>query len=252
MIDKTPIVLLNGWASDPGVWNYQERYFSSQQLIKIKFHKGVEAAPVGQQPSLYSVAALAGINKATDQQVILLGWSLGALVALELAHLSPQRILGMILVGGTSRFTQDEGYHGGLAKVLVERLKKRLVSNPAQALKEFKALMFCPEEREAGIEEGFRQSALAQELDWSKEELLAGLDFLLNRDLRGLLKDIEVPALVIHGEKDEICPVAAGRYLKDNLRSSQFELLPHCGHVPFFSKVEDFNKRVRGWLNDLH
>ena len=166
MIDKTPIVLLNGWASDPGVWIYQESYFSSQQLIKIKFHKGVEMAPAGQQPSLYSVAALEEINKATDQQVILLGWSLGALVALEIAHQSPQKILGMILVGGTSRFTQDEGYDGGLAKVLVKRLKKRLLSNPTQALKDFEALMFCPEEREAGIEEGFRQRALAQELDW--------------------------------------------------------------------------------------
>lgn len=244
------LAFLHGWASGPEVWVHQEKYFSQERLVKVNYHQGVSNARCDYGPSLYAAAALEIIDRKTHGQPLLLGWSLGAVVALELALLVPEKIKGLILVGGTSCFTQAAGYSAGLPRVLVERMKKRLARNVDQTLEEFYSLMFTAEERQAGFEEQFRQEVFRQGLNWSKEELVAGLDYLLERDWRYGLNRIDVPVLIVHGETDEICPAAAGLYLHENLNNSHFTLLKDCGHVPFLSQAEVFQQTVEEWLYD--
>ena len=52
-----------------------------------------------------------------------MGWSLGSLVTLELASLYPNKIEGLILIGGTSRFTNDMHNTFGWEQRIVERMK---------------------------------------------------------------------------------------------------------------------------------
>ena len=250
---KSCAVFLQGWASHPEVWACQKADLSVEQVIRADYHKGVTDPQTRNGTSLYAVAALEAVNRETekDQEVVLIGWSLGAMVVLELGLYIPEKIKGIILVGGTGRFTQAPDYQHGLPRAVVERLKKRLTRNPEQTLREFYALMFTPEEREAGYEEHFNKGILSGGMNWSGEELEAGLDFLINQDLRHRLAALKVPSLILHGEKDEICPSSAGLYLKENLRNSQFKLLQGCGHVPFLTQSKVFNKIVKGWITDL-
>lgn len=250
---KPAVIFLSGWALGPGVWFLQEKYFSADRAIMVSYHSGVEeASRDGQGPSLYGLNALKAINRETEDPMVLTGWSLGALVALELALLMPEKIKSLVLIGGTSRFTQAPDYHGGLPRVLVERMKKSLTRNPGQTLEKFFSLMFTSQEREEGIMEQFQKGYLSPGQNWSEKELAAGLDFLINQDLREKLGKIKVPSLIIHGDRDEICPPAAACYLHAQLKNSQLQMLPGCGHVPFLSKAEVFNEIVRRWLDDLH
>ena len=59
----------------------------------------------------------------TQGTVYLMGWSLGSLVTLELASLYPNKIEGLILIGGTSRFTNDMHNTFGWEQRIVERMK---------------------------------------------------------------------------------------------------------------------------------
>ncbi|MFZ5641632.1 MAG: alpha/beta fold hydrolase [Bacillota bacterium] len=251
MNGKADLVFLHGWAMGPEVWVCQEKYFSRNRVIKVNYHKGVYDALVGNDISPYAAAALEVINRETDGPVILFGWSLGAMVALELAALMQRKIAGLVLAGGTARFTRTAGYDGGLPGVLVERMKKRLTQNPGRTLEGFYCQMFAPGEQEEGIYKQLQLEMLSRGPAWSGEELAAGLDFLMNRDLRRYLNNIETPCLIIHGERDEICPSAAGRYLHENLKGSRFQLMPGCGHMPFFSRPVIFNERLRRWMDTL-
>jgi len=248
---KTVTVLLSGWALGTGVWAFQENCFSEGRVLKIDYHHSINNALPGSGPSMYAAAALDRIKVEAGERVILIGWSLGTLVALELAGLAAGKIVGMVLVGGTARFAGHGDYNCGLPRILVERMKRKLAKNCEKTLEGFYSEMFSPEEREKGLMERFRKEILSQGSGWSKEELLAGLNFLLHRDLRGKLAGIDIPTLIIHGDKDEICPLPAGRYLHENLRGSQFRLLPGCGHMPFFSKAEVFNETVGRWIYGL-
>ena len=49
----------------------------------------------------------------------------------------------------------------------------------------------------------------------SIDSLALGLDYLIQKDLRNKLIDINIPLLMIHGEEDSICPLEAALYIKN-------------------------------------
>ena len=74
-------------------------------------------------------------------------------------------------------------------------------------------------------------------------EALAGLD------LRPVLCEIRVPALVLVGEHDEATPPAMARELADGLPNACFVQIPDCAHVPQLQAPEAFLSDVMAFLS---
>lgn len=53
-----------------------------------------------------------------------------------------------------------------------------------------------------------------------------------------------VPALVIHGEQDQIMPLAAGKHLHDSLPKSEFCVVPDASHQVFEEKAPEVAKMI--------
>ena len=247
--NKPPLVMLSGWSFNSSVWSGLEGVFSEHQKICVNYSQGVNEfkEEQGGKPSQYAKKVLNLLEQEQVDNCLIMGWSLGAMVALEVAAHSA-KVRGLILVAGTPMFIETPGYEGGLAKSLVLRLKKRLGRNMIMALKELSELMFCVEEISQGLPVRFAKETLTDEHGWSNEEIGAGLDYLINMDLRMVLDTIEVPTLIVHGENDQICPIEAGLFLQAGLPNSQMEVFEDCGHLPFFSQHEIFVERVGRWL----
>jgi pimeloyl-[acyl-carrier protein] methyl ester esterase len=240
------LVFLHGLGSGSAVWIHQRSYFGKDAFAVENYHKSPINTLLNISLSQYAAATVKQIVRETSKPVILIGWSLGALIALELALTVPIKVKGLILTGGTSCFIKSPGYAGGLPRVTVDRLKARLASN-VDHMMEF-SLMFSPDEVKAGIEEQFKKIAL--EFSWSQNELLGGVDYLLQQNFRNDLNAIEIPTLIIHGEKDSICPVQGAFYLQEKIRKSKIKVFKGCGHVPFYSKAQDFNTVLEEWVGD--
>jgi pimeloyl-[acyl-carrier protein] methyl ester esterase len=65
--------------------------------------------------------------------------------------------------------------------------------------------------------------------------------------MREELGAIKVPTLVLHGERDGIIPVDAGRYLADRLPLGRFVGFEDTGHAPFLSRPERCFELIRGF-----
>ncbi|MFH1847830.1 MAG: alpha/beta hydrolase, partial [Candidatus Omnitrophota bacterium] len=72
---------------------------------------------------------------------------------------------------------------------------------------------------------------------------------LKDMDLRDGLYKINIPVLIVHGKKDRICPVEAGRFLKDNIKNAFMHEIDEAGHAPFFTMPERFNSILEGFLS---
>ena len=70
-------------------------------------------------------------------------------------------------------------------------------------------------------------------------------------DLRDIISDIKIPVLIIHGEKDNVCPVDAGRYLAENLSDAKLEIFKNAGHAPFLTRHKEFNRIVKRFIEKL-
>jgi pimeloyl-[acyl-carrier protein] methyl ester esterase len=65
--------------------------------------------------------------------------------------------------------------------------------------------------------------------------LAAGLALLHDTDLRDEVPSIDLPAAVIHGGRDVLTPVGAGRWLAGRLPFARLTEIPEAAHLPFVS-----------------
>lgn len=171
----------------------------------------------------------------------LLGWSLGSLVAEEIVLDNLWNINNLILIGGTSSFIQhkEDGYNLGWNKRIVERMKAQLYKNPNATLFNFYDSLFSDKEKEKGYNREFLKIIEDNNKIQSVASLALELDYLIQKDLRNKLVDINIPLLMIHGEEDKICPIEATLYIKNKLAHSNIEVIKSGGHIPFFTNPHD-------------
>lgn len=220
-------LFINGWAADATVWD------SLQPSANCRFFDFTEGVELDKLEAYMAVLA----EESGPLQVV--GWSMGGMLALELAARHPEQMERLILIDSTTRFTLTEDYAAGMPQAIVRQLARRVRRNSCQAQLNFYQQMFAPGE-EAAAETFVKSGAMVR----NTTALLAGLSYLEQRDLRGLLPDIALPVRVIHGAEDAICPLSAGKYLAEHLPAGELICLPNGGHVPFYTQSEICRKLI--------
>ena len=183
---------------------------------------------------------------------VVVAWSMGAILMLEFLGELSNKLKGAVLVSATARFTQDEDYVG-IPRVLVKRMMKNLKLDSNKTLSQFYRLAFTDEE----IKAGYLDELTALQSKWKSFDrsfLYSGLEYLLNVDLRSQLPalNIDIPVVLVHGIHDEICPVFGCEFLEKNLNAMSISTAKiNAGHIPFFTKSNEFNDILHEFLQNL-
>lgn len=242
------IVLIHGWTSDESIWQ------DTQDYLDQRYRVYTLNLPIAKTLYSYRDAVIELIEQNGLDQVILVGWSMGALVAIQLAHQLSHKVQGLVLVSGTSRFLADSqltstvAYMGGIPAALIVRMKRRLRKNYEQTITDFYKLMFSPQELAQGLAGEIIASDLRRGRTWELIEAQDGLDFLAEADVREELKEITCPTLLIHGERDEVCPIGGAEFIQRQIPCAQLIIYPGVGHIPFLTNFEVFHRALEGWL----
>jgi pimeloyl-[acyl-carrier protein] methyl ester esterase len=222
------MLFLNGWAADERVW---------QELNELP---SVHMYHFLMEDSLSDVHAYLDWLCQQEGKVDLVGWSMGGMLALELAAKYPEKISRLMIISSTAKFVQDKEYVHGVPLGNLQWLRRSVRKNSIQAQEDFYQQMFA--DGELIDLSKFEPEAMVE----SKEALLSGLNYLEKTDLRNILRDIKVPVHILHGEKDAICPVEAAVYMKEYLLDCKLTVFEGCGHIPFFTKVDKCRTIMRG------
>jgi pimeloyl-[acyl-carrier protein] methyl ester esterase len=167
---------------------------------------------------------LPGPASAGREPVVLVGWSLGGMLALEAAIASPDRVRGLLLVGTTPSFCVRTGFPHAVEAKAVRSLSVALRRDGRGAVARFLrecAAPLAPLPASAG-----QVSCTAADVDL----LLAGLEYLRRRDLRARCPELRAPCRVLHGGEDRVVPVEAGAWLARSLPGAAFTESPGYGH----------------------
>ncbi len=168
------------------------------------------------------------------RQAVLLGWSLGGQVALQLYPAAAPRVERLVLVAATPRFTAAADWSAGLPEGQVRAMERNLLRTFTATLEDFRRLQFAGEE----IPSPRLEELLALCAGGGPplpEAALATLETLRRSDLRSDLARIDCPVLVQQGTLDRITLPAAARYLADHLPQTRL-VLQEAGHAPFLSR----------------
>jgi 3-oxoadipate enol-lactonase len=170
-----------------------------------------------------------------------LGVSMGGVVAQLVFHRHPQRVRSLILA--------DTNPGGGAAPEpeRAERVRQRL-----DTLERLGARGMAEARAPQLLQPGAPAALLAEVTDIMAEVRPAGYRAaaiaLGQVDLTSVLRAIQVPTLVIHGEQDTVVPPATGRMLADAIPGARLVLITDAGHVSNQAQPAAFNAVVRSFL----
>ncbi|PEB53033.1 alpha/beta hydrolase [Bacillus pseudomycoides] len=66
----------------------------------------------------------------------------------------------------------------------------------------------------------------------------------------GHIHRLQVPTLVVQGDRDYVVPQVVGEELANHLPNAKLAILEDCGHSPFIDCLDEFTQHVTNWLEN--
>jgi pimeloyl-[acyl-carrier protein] methyl ester esterase len=229
------IAFLHGWGMHAGVFRELGDRLSREFAIWVPDLPGYGGTPVCQPYRLEQLVA--EISRKAPERSHAVGWSLGAQLALSWAHTKPRQVERLALIAATPCFTRRPDWPAGLDASVLDAFGRNVAEDVRGALQRFVSLQAQGGDDANRVAKTLRAMLSARPLP----ELAAlehGLRLLREIDLRGVLSGVCQETLVIHGDRDELVPVAAAKYLARCLPHATLELVPEAAHAPFISNEQ--------------
>ena len=239
--DGADLVLLHGWGMNAAVWDNVADDLAQHFRVHSVDLPGYGDSSAGEPYTLAGITdALAA---ALPRRVVICGWSLGGQVALNWALRAPHQVERLVLIATTPRFVNGARWDIGIDAGMVDGLARDLADDRSAMLQRFLALL-AQDDTDARAVLRYLRQIMRERGEPAAMVLAAGLQILRETDLRDSLPQIAQPALILHGERDVIVPLAAGAYLQRMLQRAALEVCAGAAHVPFVSSPRRTAQRI--------
>jgi len=178
---------------------------------------------------IHAVLDAAGVERA-----ILWGATDGGPLAVAFAVHYPERVAGLLLLGTTAKYTNDESFAWGVPQTAVESFMR------TDAVDRGRAVSQLTETRAGRSVDAAGPDAIAEVMRrvprraWSKLVLGIGA-----ADVRSLLPQVSTPTLIIHDPDNTYIPVEAAQFLHRQIAGSELLITEEWGRPLLGNRVYD-------------
>lgn len=170
--------------------------------------------------------------------VPIVGFSLGAWIATELAILRPQLVSKLVLVNAAG-IRVEGAKMGELFTADLTKLRQLLFFDPNDP----SADLAMPKSfDDARIIQWLRAAEATARVAWNP--------YLHNPRLPAHLRRVECPSLVLWGRQDKLLPLPIGEFYAQHLPNSRLEVIDNCGHMLPFEKTDEFVAKTTAFLSE--
>lgn len=247
------VVFLHGFGSDQSAWAPFVPAFARDRRVVLLDHVGAGASQVlaydrGKYATLegYVDDLLEVIAVLELREVTVVAHSISAMIAIVASVRAPDRFERLVLVAPSPCYIDDPatGYVGGFTREDIEELLVSLDANYvawAQAIAPM--VMGNPDAPELGQ----ALTASFQATDPDIAQHFARVTFL--SDIRPLLGEVSVPALILQCADDILAPPQVGDYLHAHLAGATLMRLSASGHCPHLSAPHETLAAITSYLD---
>ncbi len=229
----TPLVLLPGMMCDARLFAPQFAAFSGRRMVV--------SAPLTDHASIKGLAQ--AVLADAPPRFALAGLSMGGIVAMEVLRQAPDRVDRIALLDTNPlaeadalkarRLPQMQKVRAGeLARVMRDEMKPNYLSDGPHRTE---ILDLCME----------------MALDLGPHVFLTQSRALMDRpDQSETLRAAQLPALVLCGRDDTLCPVSRHELMADLIPDARLEFIDGAGHLPTLEQPGKTNAALARWLED--
>lgn len=230
------LVLLHGWGLNAQVWDCITPELSTHFTLHLVDLPGFGRSRGYGALSLAQMAEY--VQAHAPETAIWLGWSLGGLVASQVALAYPQRVQALVTVASSPCFCAGGGWPGIKPEVL-SGFQQQLSDDFQRTVERFLALQTMGTESARQDARRLKSTVLALPMP-DVEVLNGGLAILKDSDLREPLATLTIPFLRIYGYLDGLVPRNVIPLLDALWPASESLLIQKAAHAPFISHPAEF------------
>lgn len=236
------LVLLHGWGMNSAVWQGIAPTLAKHFRLHLVDLPGFGRSPLADD-SDYTLPWLAErVGEVMPEHATVLGWSLGGLVASQIALDRPTQVAQLVTLASSPCFVARDEWPGIAPKVL-DNFQAMLGHDFSLTIERFLAIQALGSEH---ARDDIRQLKewLAQRPAPHPRALAAGLEILADADLRDEMLRWQGPWLRIYGRLDSLVPKATIPLLDQRYPASRSILFEKASHAPFISHPDEFCQRL--------
>lgn len=238
------LVLLHGWGLNAEVWRYTAERLAPQFCLHLVDLPGYGRSEGFGAMTLEEMAD--AVLAVMPEKASLVGWSLGGLVATQIALSAPERVEKLITVASSPCFCAQENWPGIRPDVL-QGFQHQLSEDFQRTVERFLALQTLGSD--SARQDARLLKSIVLNLPMPPVDVLnGGLEILRRVDLRQPMTKLAVPLLRIYGALDGLVPRKMVPLLDGLLPASRSEIIGKSAHAPFISHPDDFCELVEHFL----
>jgi pimeloyl-ACP methyl ester carboxylesterase len=260
-IKKEKIILVHGLGDEADTWRHIILPLSEEYHVIALDLPGFGRSDqpyLDYTPEFMINAILCLMEELDFSSALFIGSSLGGMLTHMLSIKHPEKVNGLVLVGGAVSAKQDfnnKGLNLMRIPILGEFLYTRLRRNPIAAYKTLEEVYYNLE-RLPSDDQSFLFHRVNQRV-WSDDQrrayfstlrqLISWLDHS-KPELIEKLRPLNVPTLIIRGEYDTLFSNEAADYIRTEQPHVETANIEDSGHLPQQEKPEQFLNVLSNWL----
>ena len=252
VIGEGPQTLLfcNGFGCSQQIWRYLSTPLSKRYRVVLFDHVGTGESDLGaydwQEYSTLDRYAqdVVEICQVLDLgEVVLVGHSVGATIAMLAASQAPACFAKCVLLTASPCYLNKPGYYGGLTLEDVNQMLALLDVDQRSWANLFAGLLVAPEHVPSLGEELVSYFC---NLDTTVARHFARVAFLA--DNRANVSELKLPTLLLQCADDAIAPTEVSDFLMAHLPYATLRVLPTVGHCPHLSSPIETMAAIESFL----
>jgi pimeloyl-ACP methyl ester carboxylesterase len=258
------MVMCDGLGCDGFAWKYLTPYLARHHRVVRWHYRGHGRSGLPRDRTrfgmLYTCEDLDRVLDAAEvKQGVLLGHSMGVQVALEFHRRYAHRVKGLVLICGSYGNPLDTFHDSTYLKRIFPVLRGLVERYPVRAARLIQALLSTELAMQVALSMELNRELIAKADLAPYFEHLARMDpVVFVRTLDSLashtawdhLPHVDVPTLIIAGERDKFTPAWLSRKMAEHIPESELMLVPLGTHTATLEYRELIELRIERFLRD--
>ena len=251
-----PVVTFShGWPLNADAWDAQMLFLGKQNYRVIAHDRrghGRSSQTWGSNDLDTYADDLAELFEHLDvKEATMVGHSTGGgEVVRYIGRHGKKRVKKAVLIGAIPPvMVKSDKNPGGLQISVFDGIRAGVAANRAQFFLDLSLPFYGYNKPDAKVSEGVRQTFLAQGMQSSVIASYDCVKAFSETDLTEDLKKIEVPTLVLHGDADQIVPIADSAYLSSKIvKNAILKVIEGAPHGMCTTRVDEINAALVEFL----
>jgi non-heme chloroperoxidase len=250
-----PVVFSHGWPLSADAWEDQMLFLADHGYRCIAHDRrghGRSSQPwSGNEMNTYA-DDLAALVEALDlRNAIHVGHSTGGgEVARYIGRHGTKRVAKAVLIGAVPPLMlKTQANPGGLPMETFDQIRAAVRSDRSQFFKDLSAPFYGANRDGANVSQGLRDSFWLQGMLCGLKAAYDCIKAFSETDFTEDLKKIDVPTLILHGDDDQIVPIADSAMLSSKLvKSATLKIIPGAPHGMCSTHKDQINAELVAFL----